>query len=264
MQVDDTRHISSTSKLFMTDPRDITHILEDWEFKPGTVGVRLVSMASRDMIQMRVEMGILQMETTDRPDGYRPGGMATYLDFLIAERINGGEDWRLSIEHGTEIDREFMQFYQRRISWLQLKEYANVVRDANHTLALVDFCEEYSPEESRRISHEQYRSFVLFHRTQADALQALQATTPENAIERINAGLICIQEVFEQHEIVELFEEDELVNQLRKTRESLRAEYEIGMTLNEQLEQAIHDEQYELAAELRDQIGTSPSPPTSI
>jgi protein-arginine kinase activator protein McsA len=36
------------------------------------------------------------------------------------------------------------------------------------------------------------------------------------------------------------------------------------MTLNEQLEQAIHDEQYELAAELRDQIGTSTSPPTSI
>ena len=157
-----------------------------------------------------------------------------------------------------------MQFYQRRISWLQLKEYAHVVRDANHTLALMDFCEEYSPDDSWGISHEQYRTFVLFHRTQADALQALQATTPENAIERINAGLICIQEVFEQHGAVERFDEDELVNQLREIRESLRAEYEIGMTLNEQLEQAIHDEQYELAAELRDQIGTLPSPPTSI
>jgi hypothetical protein len=156
-----------------------------------------------------------------------------------------------------------MQFYQRRISWLQLKEYANVVRDANHTLALMDFCEEYSPEESWGISHEQYRPFVLFHRTQADALQALQITTPENAIERINAGLNCIQEVFEQHEIVEHFEDDELVNQLRETRESLRAKYEIGMTLNERLEQAIHDEQYELAAELRDQIGSASSPPTS-
>jgi protein-arginine kinase activator protein McsA len=35
------------------------------------------------------------------------------------------------------------------------------------------------------------------------------------------------------------------------------------MTLNERLEQAIHDEQYELAAELRDQIGSASSPPTS-
>ncbi|MBT7253470.1 MAG: hypothetical protein HN882_00580 [Planctomycetaceae bacterium] len=157
-----------------------------------------------------------------------------------------------------------MQFYQRRISWLKLKEYSNVIRDANHTLALMDFCEEYSPGESWEMSHEQYRPFVLFHRTQADALQALQATTPEDAIERINAGLTCIQEVFEQHGIVEHFEDDELVNQLRETRESLRTEYEIGMTLNEQLEQAIHDEQYELAAELRDQIGASPSPPTGI
>ena len=103
----------------------------------------------------------------------------------------------------------------------------------------------------------------MFHRTQADALQALQITTPENAIERINAGLNCIQKVFEQHEIIEHFEDDELVNQLRETRESLRAKYEIGMTLNERLEQAIHDEQYELAAELRDQIGSTSSPPTS-
>jgi hypothetical protein len=264
MQYDDTQHIPSTTKCFMTDPKDIAQLLEDWEFKPGTIGVRLVSLANRDMIQMRVEMGVLQMETTDRPDGSRPGGMATYLDFLIAERINGGENWRLGVEHSTEIDREFMQFYQRRISWLKLKEYANVVRDANHTLALMDFCEEYSPDESWGMSHEQYRPFVLFHRTQADALQALQATTPENAIERINAGLTCIQEVFEQHEIMEHFEGDELVNQLRETRESLRAEYKIGMTLTEQLEQAIHNEQYELAAELRDQIGTSASPPTNL
>jgi hypothetical protein len=248
----------------MTDSRDIAQLLEDWEFEPGTIGVRLVSLANRDVIQMRVEMGVLQMETGDRPDGQRPSGMATYLDFLIAEKVAHGADWKLSGEHYAEVDREFMQFYQRRISWLQLKEYANVVRDANHTLALMDFCEKYSPDESWGVSHEQYRPFVLFHRTQADALQALQATTPENAIERINAGLNCIQEVFAQHEIVEHFEDDELVNQLRETRESLRAEYEIGMTLNEQLEQAIHDEQYELAAELRDQIGTSPSPPTSM
>ena len=264
MQYDDTQHIPSTTKCFMTDPKDIAQLLEDWEFKPGTIGVRLVSLANRDMIQMRVEMGVLQMETTDRPDGSRPGGMATYLDFLIAERINGGENWRLDVEHSTEIDREFMQFYQRRISWLKLKEYANVVRDANHTLALMDFCEEYSPDESWGMSHEQYRPFVLFHRTQADALQALQATTPENAIERINAGLTCIQEVFEQHEIMEHFEGDELVNQLRETRESLRAEYKIGMTLTEQLEQAIHNKQYELAAELRDQIGASASPPANL
>ena len=63
---------------------------------------------------------------------------------------------------------------------------------------------------------------------------------------------------------MEHFEGDELVNQLRETRESLRAEYKIGMTLTEQLEQAIHNEQYELAAELRDQIGASASPPANL
>ena len=42
----------------MTDSRDIAQLLEDWEFEPGTIGVRLVSLANRDMIQMRVEMGV--------------------------------------------------------------------------------------------------------------------------------------------------------------------------------------------------------------
>jgi len=60
--------------------------------------------------------------------------------------------------------------------------------------------------------------------------------------------------VFVEHEIEEHFEEDELVMQLRETRESLRTDYHVGLTLNEQLEKAIAAEQYERAAELRDQI----------
>ncbi|MEC7564211.1 MAG: UvrB/UvrC motif-containing protein, partial [Planctomycetota bacterium] len=69
-----------------------------------------------------------------------------------------------------------------------------------------------------------------------------------------NSGLRKIQAVFTEHEIEEHFEDDELVQQLRETRESLREEYNVGLTLNEQLEKAIADEQYERAAELRDQI----------
>ncbi len=45
-------------------------LLAKWSFDPSTLNVRLVKgKDGRDVIQMRVDMGILQLETTGRPDG---------------------------------------------------------------------------------------------------------------------------------------------------------------------------------------------------
>ena len=49
-------------------------------------------------------------------------------------------------------------------------------------------------------------------------------------------------------------EDDELVQRLIEMRESLREQFEIGRTLAEQLNDAVESEQYELAAQLRDQL----------
>ena len=52
----------------------------------------------------------------------------------------------------------------------------------------------------------------------------------------------------------EHFESDELVERLMELRESLRNDFSIDKTLNEQLADAVASEQYELAARLRDQM----------
>ena len=59
---------------------------------------------------------------------------------------------------------------------------------------------------------------------------------------------------FEKHEAEDHFESDELVVRLVDLRESLRNEYSVGQTLNEQLADAVEREQYELAARLRDEL----------
>ncbi|MBA62447.1 MAG: DNA helicase UvrBC [Planctomycetaceae bacterium] len=240
----------------MTDSRNITDILENWGYDSQSIRARVVAgqNGNADVLQMRVEMGIIQMETEGRPDGYRPEGFATYLDFLLQEEITRSDKWTLDEEQCVEVDREFMQFYQRRISWLSIKEYERVICDADHTLALMDFCKRHSPDDGWTIVHEQYRPFVLFHRTQAAAYQQLNETTPQAAIECINEGLNTIRSIFAEHELEEHFEEDELVTQLRDIRESLRTEYGVGKTLHEQLAEAIAREQYERAAEIRDKL----------
>ena len=243
----------------MADFRNISDILQDWDYDSQSIRARIVAGqdGEADVLQMRVEMGIIQMAIDGRPDGIRPEGFATYLDYLLQEEISQGNEWELNDEQCMEVDREFMQFYQRRISWLSIKEYQQVVRDADHTLALMDFCKRHSPEDGWTIVHEQYRPFVLFHRTQAAAYHQLNESTPQAAIECINDGLNTIRSIFESHDLEEHFDEDELVSQLRDIRESLRDEYSVGKTLHEQLADAIASEQYERAAEIRDQLSQS-------
>ena len=70
-------------------------------------------------------------------------------------------------EQCREADREFVQYYHRRLCWLAMREFSKAMHDADHTLLLMDFCRDHSPDEEWTMSHEQYRPFVLFHRTQA-------------------------------------------------------------------------------------------------
>lgn len=239
----------------MASPKDIDHLLEDWPYEPGEISVRLIcASGGRDVLQMRVEMGILQLEVEHRPDGQRPGGADTYFDYLVGMSTNEGDSLVLSEEQCNGADEEFMQFYQRRLCWLALKEYLHAVRDADHNLAFMDFVRKHSPSDQWTWSHEQYRPFILFHRTQAAALAALDESGPQAAIEQFNQGLTQIESFFEEHGIEEQYKDDEMAGRLIEMRESLRDHYSVGRTLGEQLAAAVAKEQYELAAKLRDKI----------
>jgi hypothetical protein len=239
----------------MSVPMNIDSLLRDWPFEPGGVLARLVQGDDgRAVVQMRIEMGLLQMEINGRPDGTRPGDCDTYYDYVVACADEQGDGFALSESQCMEIDREFVQFYHRRICWLTLRDYARAARDADHTLALMDFSSHHAPDQPWAVSHEQYRPFVLFRRTQAQALAALDSDDPERAMREVSEGLRLLRTVFSKYDAEEQFEEDELVQRLLDLKEQLREHYDVGPTLAEQLADAVAREQYELAARLRDEI----------
>ena len=86
------------------------------------------------------------------------------------------------------------------------------------------------------------------------ALAELEEHGPEAAIEEINQGLGKFRDLFARYELADQFESDELVARLVELKESVRSHYQVGRTLNEQLADAVAAEQYERAAELRDQL----------
>ena len=75
----------------MARGKHIDHILGKWPYDPTTVKVRICQGAdSREVLQMRLDMGILQLEMEGRPDGAQPNGYETYFDYLIGLAIGAG------------------------------------------------------------------------------------------------------------------------------------------------------------------------------
>jgi hypothetical protein len=108
--------------------------------------------------------------------------------------------------------------------------------------------------------HEQYRPFVLFHRTQAAALATLERGGPEPAIAEIEAGSATIRESLlfdaEASDLEGDLDQDELLVKLAEMKSAVAEHYDIASSLTRRLADAIAAEQYELAAQLRDQIGS--------
>ncbi len=246
--------------------RDIDDALQGWpsDPEPGEVMAReLRARDGRPILQVRIELGLLQLEVEARPDGSQPHGYPTYLDYLrdrvASRRRRSGEDdaWRMNTDHCTEVDREFFQYYHRRVAWLSLKRYDRAVRDADHTLALMDFVARHGPDSEYVAHHEKYRGLVLFHRTQAAALCALDRRRPDEAIDEVRSGV----QGLTQHRRGWLTEHEEeevpneaLIEQLQRLENDIRKNFAVEKTLQEQLDEAVAHEDYERAASLRDMI----------
>jgi hypothetical protein len=237
-------------------PSDLTSLLSAWNFEPGRPIVRKVAGIDdgRELLQMRVDMGVLQLEVTGRPDGSKPHGFPTIYDYLVSAAFEEGQGFELTEERRIEIDREFYQYYHRRICWLALQDYARAAADAEHTLRLMDFTSANAVDRQWAVMHEQYRPFVMFHHVQSRALVKLQENDPAAAVEILSEGLDSLQKLFEAHGAEEQFEDDLFVTKLREMQASIRSQFSLGPTLAEQLAQAVADEQYELAAKLRDKL----------
>lgn len=75
---------------------DISHVLSGWPYEENAgLQVRRVDGENgREKVQLRIDLGLMQMEVNGRPDGARPHGQPSLLEFL---RTKAGEHRR---KHG--------------------------------------------------------------------------------------------------------------------------------------------------------------------
>ena len=240
--------------------KDIQPLLDGWPYDPGKLCVRKIKGADgREKIQLRIEMGILQMEISDRPDGQRPHGyesLLTYYQAQAADKSKKNEEFSVDVETCMMLQLEALQYYHRRISFLELEDYERAKRDAERNLSLFDFVKEYASDDEDKIAFEQNRPFVIGHRVRASALLKLESDDYDGALTDIEEGIEEIQSLFTEFDRPDLMADSEEVEFLREWANEIRQDRprSLKQDLSDQLKEAVAIEDFEKAAELRDRI----------
>ena len=241
---------------------DIGPILGAWKYAPGELNVRKIRGGNGSAkLQIRMDLGLMQLEWRGRPDALRPHGYGSLLDYYSQkqrdwEKAHGPGTFSLSHEDCSQLAQEAMKYYWRRIGFFELKEYQRAEEDAVHNLAILDMCYEYAEEDEDRQLAEQYRVFVTAHRVQAHALACLEAENHAEALGEIRRGIAEIEaflakigQLDQISECPELLFLREWEGEVESTRPRTLREQ-----LTADLQAAIETERFEVAASLRDRL----------
>lgn len=256
---------------------DITSILSGWEFDPHGITVRLViGDDGSEKIQMRLELGVLQIELNGRPDGQRMEGCESWLDFYEQRQRQhdkehpDGPTLRLESEDCERLLREGIQYYHRYISLWHLKRYELCARDTRRNLRLFSFVREHAKRDRDKLQFDQWRPYVTMMHTRAVATPLVELNELDAALGAINAGIAAIERFLSDYGQEGRAEECQELTHLQRWKEELSAgrpakSLPPGETLTalpaspldrlrKQLGKAVSEERYEDAARLRDEI----------
>jgi hypothetical protein len=243
--------------------KDITPFLKGWDFEPGTINVRKISgIDGRPKLQMRLDLGLLQMELNGRPDGTRPHGFESLLDYYESQltdfkRRHGTEmGFALTSDQCQSLREEAAMYYQRYLSLFVLEDFAGVVRDTARNLRVLDLCGKFAEDEQDRLFLEQYRPYITMMNARASASTLLQEGRTNDALRSVRDAMHNIKSFFEDFGQPEAYAQSNEVRVLKRLARDIKRKIPVDpMTkLQTQLERAVRAERYEEAAKLRDEI----------
>lgn len=242
---------------------DLSRILNDWPHEPGKVNVRVIQGDDGEpRIQMRIDLGVLQMHLDGRPDGLRPRGYESLLEFQEARldghlgRHGNSAGFALTEDDCRQLREEAVQYYHRYMALLVLEDFDGVVRDTSRNLRVLDLCAKHAETEADRAALEPFRAYITMMRARGLASQAIKDNEPKAALFAVDEGIEALRVHFATMGQDQAFEQSSEVQLLRGMREALVPKLPISQTaeLRRRLSEAIRNENYELAAILRDEL----------
>ncbi len=238
---------------------DLQNILGDWPYDPASISARwIVGVDGKRRLQLRLDLGILQMEPEGRPDGQRPQGADSLLEHYRALEQADPEPsaFRLDAAACGELQQECAQYYYRYIARYALHDLAGVIADTGHNMAVLELISRRVDDDELVWQFLQFYPYIRMMNARARAELAADAQRFEEAIQAIEEGINDIRAFWREHgdeEDEEQSREIELLTDLLGDIRGSKPRTEIDR-LQEELTRAIAAENYEKAAMLRDAI----------
>ena len=241
--------------------QDLRPILAGWDFDPDRVQVRIiVGDDGAEKIQMRIDLGLMQMELAGRPDGERPEGFESMLEYYESRQkaaVGAGDEFTLGPEECAVLMREGVQYYHRYVALFHLERYDLVARDTARNLRLFAFVVKHAVRQRDRIEFDRYRPYVAMMHHRARASEALAGgDRSARPAEHVDGGIVAIRQFLVDYGQEDHEGECAELQFLLQWRQDLEREKPIGPLerLEQQLEVSVKLENYEEAARIRDQI----------
>ncbi|MEI7876965.1 MAG: UvrB/UvrC motif-containing protein [Planctomycetota bacterium] len=225
---------------------DLTHFLHDFEFERGRVNARFArGDDGRELLQVRIELGVLQMECDGRPDGAAS---------VLADILHG-RSRALDAQLSAAIRLELGLLQQRAVAFLAVGDPVRAGRDADSILQGTELMIERGLSVEREWA-EGARFSVLVLRTRCAASALMSTGRAREAAIAIEAGLRALREASDSIGIADSFDMLSDVVALRSMRDALVPQLPPAQRseLEARLRAAIVAENYELAAILRDEL----------
>lgn len=243
---------------------DISDLLSSWEYQAGQIVVRrFEGKDGKEKIQLRVDLGLLQMNALGRPDGKQPFGHETLFEHYhnrlqkhVDTHEGSDEGFKLDAEDCSKLQQEAIQFHHRYICLFQLKDFPGVLRDTQRNLQVFDFVEKYAEAKEFAWSVQQLRPQLLMMQIRAQATLAIEKSDHDAAMEAVRDGIEEVKNFFQRIERPDLVEQSPEVHSLEAYLEEIRSTKPLSE--RERIEKALDDavmrEDYEKAAQYRDQL----------
>ena len=239
---------------------DLNTILKDWPHESGSIKVRKITgFDGCEKLQLRVDLGVLQMEMSGRPDGQHPHNCESLLQYHQKKAARAGakgETYELTPEECAELQQEGIQYYHRYLSLFQINDFDGVVRDTQRNLDLFTFVAEHTDREDFSWALQQFRPYVLMMNTRAKASILLGQQKFAETIAEIERGREAIVDFLQQSNFPELVSKSSEIAFLDEWLEEVKVKRPLSKleVMQREMESAIAKELYERAAELRDAI----------
>lgn len=244
---------------------DLNTLICDWQCAKDELSARIIKgLDGSDLVQLRVDLGVLQMCPDGRPDGTRYHGLPSALRFveheLKLEHVVTRADWQ-------ELLRELQQLNYRRLALATLGEdsarhgdrttaehfLGRSVRDIEEALDIMRVI--HDNPESQIGPNPNMVGTLLFSRARVLARLRVAQERVDDAIEVLQEGIDALDTLLADAGVDEEDRaEDSTIGNLRELQETLRRDYGVRQTLSEQLAEAVAAEDFEKAARIRDEM----------